>query len=296
MKSFLSFVNSKLPYERVAIGKFDGMHKAHKYLLGLVGTNGCALSIASVKPPFITPPKERTKYTHIPFFRLRFESIKSWDSMQFLQLLFMVMPHLKCIVIGYDFHFGKDRMSHASDLYGLLKRMGKAEVQIKIVAPQTYLNIPLHTSIIKDLLKQGEIQNANAMLERFYHIKGRIIKGQGIGSKELYPTINMKNTLYFVPKHGVYATFAYYNGMLYNAVSFVGNRFSTDERFCIETHIINETINTKHNEVITIFFVAYLRDNKKFLNLNDLKIQIESDITDAKEKLSTHDRTYCRYV
>ena len=64
--------------------------------------------------------------------------------------------------------------------------------------------------------------------------------------------------------------------------------------FAIETHIINETINTKHNEVITIFFVAYLRDNKKFLNLNDLKIQIKFDITDAKEKLSTHDRTYCK--
>ena len=300
MKSFLSFVNFKLPYERVAIGKFDGMHKAHKYLLRFVEKNGCALSIISVKPPFITPPKERTKYTNIPFFSIRFDNIKSLDSIQFLQLLFMIMPHLKCIVVGYDFHFGKNRMNCANDLYGLLKSMGKDEVEVRIIAPQNYLNIPLHTSVIKDILRQGKIQMANSMLGRFYHIKGRIIKGQGIGSKKLYPTINMRNTLYFVPKYGVYATFAYYNDMFYNAVSFVGNRFSTDEKFCIETHVIDEysdkCINTKHNDIIQIFFVAYLRDNKKFDNLSNLKTQIESDISKAKEKLISNDRIYCKYL
>lgn len=294
MKSFLSFVNSKLPYESVAIGKFDGMHKAHKYLLGFVEINGCALSIASINPPFITPPKERAKYTHIPFFRLRFESIKSWDSMQFLQLLFIVMPHLKSIVVGYDFYFGKDRMNHASDLYKLLKSIGKDEVRVKIISPQTYLNMPLHTSIIKDLLKQGEMYNANAMLERFYHIKGRIIKGQGIGSSKLYPTINTRNTLYFVPRYGVYATFVKYKDVLYNAVSFVGDRLSTDERFCIETYIIDEDINTQYNDIMQIFFVAYLRDNKKFNILSDLKTQIESDISHARGVLMVHDRKYCK--
>ncbi len=293
MKSFLSFANSKLPYESVAIGKFDGMHKAHKYLLGLVGTNGCALSIAAVKPPFITPPKEREQYTNIPFFRLRFENIKAWDSLHFLQLLFKVMPHLKRIIIGYDFCFGRDRMHSASDLQSLLQSIGKGYVKIEIVTPQKYNGMPIHTSIIKELLQYGDIYNANAMLGRFYHIKGHIIRGQGIGSKMLYPTINMRNILYFLPKHGVYATFACYKNRFYKAVSFIGNRFSTDKRFCIETHILDTTLLTQHNDIIHLFFVAYLRDNRQFHELSALKTQIESDIIHAQHILAQHDTKDC---
>lgn len=294
MKSFLSFANSKLTYDSVAIGKFDGMHKAHKYLLQLVEKNGCALSIASIKAPFITPPKDREKYSCVPFFRLRFEYIKTWDSMQFLKLLFMVMPNLKNIIIGYDFCFGKDRMHTASDLKLLLQDMGKDCIKIDIIEPQKYHDMPIHTSIIKELLQYGDIQNANAMLGRFYHIEGRIIKGQGIGATMLYPTINMQNTLYFSPKYGVYATFAYYNNTLYKAVSFIGKRLSTDRKFCIETHIIDTDINVRHNEFLQIFFVEYLRDNLHFKELCNLKKQIESDINNAKKLLAKANIKYCK--
>lgn len=294
MKSFLSFANSKLPYDSVAIGKFDGMHKAHKYLLKLVGVNGCALSIASVKPPFITPPQRRESYSCVPFFRLKFEYIKTWDSLRFLKLLFMVMPNLQHIIIGYDFCFGRDRMHTASDLKLLLQEMGKDSVKIDIIDPQKYHDMPIHTSIIKELLQYGDTQNANAMLDRFYHIRGRIIKGQGIGSTMLYPTINMRNTLYFQPKFGVYATFAYYNNTLYKAVSFIGNRLSTDKRFCIETHIIDSNMKVECNEFFQIFFVAYLRDNRHFKEFAALKEQIESDINNAKSLLTKSDIKYCK--
>ena len=294
MKSFLSFASSKLPYDSVAIGKFDGMHKAHKYLLKLVGKNGCALSIASVKAPFITPPQRREKYSCVPFFRLRFEYIKTWDSLRFLKLLFMVMPNLQRIIIGYDFCFGKDRMHTASDLKLLLQDMGKDSVKIEIIEPQKYHDMPIHTSIIKELLQYGDIQNANSMLDRFYHIKGRIIKGQGIGTTMLYPTINMQNTLYFSPEYGVYATFAYYGNTLHKAVSFIGNRLSTDKRFCIETHIIDANIYVERNEFLQIFFVEYLRDNRHFKELSELKEQIKFDINKAKELLAKADIKYCR--
>lgn len=293
MKSFLSFANSKLQYNSVAIGKFDGMHKAHKYLLRLVGINGCALSIASVKPPFITLPQCREKYSCVPFFRLRFEYIKTWDSLRFLQLLFMIMPNLKRIIIGYDFCFGKDRMHTASDLELLLRSIGRDYVKIEIIEPQKYHNMPIHTSIIKELLQYGDIQNANAMLERFYHIRGRIIKGQGIGATRLYPTINMRNTLYYPPKYGVYATFAYYNNVLYPAVSFIGNRLSTDKKFCIETHIIDTAIQVNHNDYLQVFFAEYLRDNRHFKELSLLKKQIEADILQAKTLLAKVDMKYC---
>lgn len=294
MRSFLYFANSKLPYDSVVLGKFDGMHKAHRHLLQKVGKNGCALSIASVKPPFITPPKLREKYSCVPFFRLRFEYIKTWDSVRFLQLLFMVMPRLSHIIIGYDFCFGKDRMHTSNDLKSLLQDMDKDSVKVDIIQPQKYHDMPIHTSIIKELLQYGDILNANAMLERFYHIEGKIIKGQGIGSTMLYPTINMQNTLYFLPKHGVYATFAHYNNVLYPAVSFIGNRLSTDKKFCIETNLIDTAINVRHNEIFQVFFVSYLRNNRNFKELSKLKEQIESDINQARLLLKNADMRYCK--
>lgn len=288
MKSFLSFVNSKLPYESVAIGKFDGMHKAHQHIFGLLGDNGCALSIATTKPPFITPPQEREHYASVPFFRLRFERIKVWDSEQFLELLCLVLPNLKRIIVGYDFCFGRGRMHTASDLQLLLNRIGKSHVHIDIVMPQKYNTMPIHTSIIKELLLYGDIGNANAMLGRFYQIKGRVVRGQGIGTTLLYPTINIQTRLYFIPKYGVYASFVLHGDTCYESVSFIGNRLSTDKQFCIETHILNTSLHVNHGESIRIFFVQYLRDNRRFPSLDMLKTQIQSDIASAQEILQGH--------
>lgn len=292
MKSFLSFANSKLPYTSIAIGKFDGMHKAHLKLLELIQNDGCALSIASIKPPFITPPKQRQLYSKIPFYRLRFESIKKWDSLEFLKLLFYVLPNLNKIVVGYDFCFGRNRMSSVSDIQGLLLKLDK-KVTLQILESQKYNETPIHTSIIKELIKYGDMQSANAMLCRFYSIKGRIVHGQGLGSKILYPTINIKNVLYLIPKYGVYATFAKYRDKIYKSISFVGNRLSTDNQFCIETHIIEDfkPCIQKH-EMLEVFFVARIRNNQKFDDLAKLKQQICEDITCTHEILTQNSKNF----
>ncbi|RDU66754.1 bifunctional riboflavin kinase/FAD synthetase [Helicobacter didelphidarum] len=319
MKSFLSFANSKLPYQSIAIGKFDGMHRAHMRLLSLVGKNGCALSITSIKSPFVTPPNERERYSEIPFYRLRFEYVRSWDSMDFLKLLVDVLPNLHTIVVGYDFCFGKDRMSSVSDMKDMLESLGKKNIQVKVLESQKYNETPIHTSIIKELIKYGDMASANAMLCRFYSIKGRIVRGQGLGKKELYPTINIKSSLYLIPKYGVYASFLQHNNRLYKGVSFVGNRMSTDNRFCIETHILedfidlsfyqesqtNLTYNNQQSDrticsatsprrdiYIRIFFVEMIRNNRKFNTLLALKEQIQCDIGKAQKILDNFPENY----
>ncbi len=286
MKSFLSFVNSKLPYTGIAIGKFDGMHKAHIKLLNLIADNGCALNITSHKLPFVTPPRERERYVNLPFYSLRFENIKDWDSIDFLKLLFLVLPNLKKIAVGYDFCFGKDKMSNTKDMIMLLKNINKEYVKLDVLDSQKYNGKPIHTSIIKELIKCGDMKNVNAMLGRFYSISGKTIKGQGIGKSNVYPTINIQNTLYVTPKHGVYATFAIYNNKVYEAISFVGNRLSTDNKFCIETHIIDLKLASGYGDNFKILFIEFLRDNMRFDELLKLKEQINKDIEYAKIILS----------
>lgn len=279
MKSFLYFVNSKLPYDSIAIGKFDAMHDAHIKLLELIGDNGLALSIAQVKPPFITPPQEREKYTNIPCYRLRFDVIKSYSPLEFLKLLLFVLPNLKRIVVGYDFCFGKNRASSASDIKPLLVNMGKSQIEVIILESQKCNNMPIHTSIIKELIKYGDIASANSMLCRFYSIKGLVVTGQGIGAKQLYPTINIATTLYLLPKYGVYAGLCHIHGKTYKSAIFIGNRLSTDKKFCIECHIIEDiSIKALKGGQISISLIDRIRNNQKFEKLEDLKVQISKDI------------------
>ncbi len=259
------------------------MHKAHIKLLSLVGDNGLALSIAQVKPPFITPPQEREKYTQVPCYRLRFDVIKSYSPLQFLELLFHVLPNLQRIIVGYDFCFGENRISSTSDIKPLLTSMGKSQVEVIILESQKCNDMPIHTSIIKELIKYGDITNANTLLCRFYTIKGLVITGQGIGREKLYPTINVATTLYLLPKYGVYAGLCFFNKKTYKTVIFVGNRLSTDKQFCIECHVIeNATIQIAKREIIEISFVERIRNNQKFEKLEDLKAQITQDINKAK--------------
>ncbi len=290
MKSFLSY--DKLPYHAIALGKFDGMHKAHLRLLELLGECGAAISIASVNPPFVVPPNLREHYSHrdkygrVPFYRIRFDCIKDFSAKEFLELLFSILPNLRRIVVGYDFCFGKNRSSSVADIRGLLDDMGKGEVDIVILQSQKHNDMPIHTSIIKELIKYGDMESVSGMLGRFYEIRGIVIKGQGIGSTKLYPTINIRNSLYVIPKFGVYATFSIVKGVVYKSVSFVGVRVSTDSKFCIETHIIDDEVNVESKESICIRFVEMIRNNQKFDSLEKLKSQIQNDIQRARDILT----------
>jgi riboflavin kinase/FMN adenylyltransferase len=89
---------------------------------------------------------------------------------------------------------------------------------------------------------------------------------------------------YLLPSDGVYASRSRIDDKIYNSVSFIGTRVSTDGNFSIETHIIDEDVHV--GESIEIFFVKYLRENKKFDNLTLLKKQIKEDIANAKKELS----------
>ena len=287
MKSFLSFANSKLPHRAAALGKFDGMHMAHLRLLELLGDDGAAISVASVKPPFIMPPQIRQRYSAIEFYRIRLDLVRDLSAKSFLELLFFIMPRLEKIAVGYDFCFGKNRSSSVLDIRGILDSMGRKDTRILILEPQKYNDTPIHTSIIKELIKYGDMAAARGMLGRLYSIRGIVIKGQGIGSKELYPTINVRNSLYVLPKFGVYATFSILRGVMYKSVSFIGHRVSLDSKFAIETHIIDRSdICASPGESIELRFAEMIRNNMKFDSLHDLKDQIQRDIASAKRVLT----------
>lgn len=298
MQSFSSMLAENLAPKQItslAIGKFDGIHLGHRKLLELLGDRGAVLiidkaieqNLISQSPSvqnqgFLTSLQDRLDQLPNAYF-VEFASVAHMSGEEFVSTLLESLPSLETIIVGYDFRFGRDRLCGADDLRHLCEirqsSQGRA-IQAIIVPKVCYGEIPLHASVIKDFVRHGDIAVANAMLGWHYTITGDVIRGQGIASKELFPTINIRAQGYVLPASGVYATRV--DGKM--AVSFFGHRVSTDGAYAIESHIIDSEI-TQVPERLTIQMYKKIRENRRFDSLQELKAQIECDIKQAREIL-----------
>jgi riboflavin kinase/FMN adenylyltransferase len=265
---------NKTQITSIAIGGFDGVHLAHQKLFKKLDKNGAIVAIEN-QYANLTIGKNREFYTSLPIFYYNLQDIKHIDGLEFIKLLKKQFPLLEKIVVGFDFHFGKNRAYSTSHLKEVFN--GNIEVldEIKID------NIGIHSQTIRQFLKKGDIKKANIFLGREYKITGNIIKGQGLGAKNFVPTINLKCDDFLLPKGAVYITKTIIDHIQYNSVTFIGHRLTTNNEFAIETHILNKN-DICLSQKIDIKFFDKIRENYKFDNFEDLKLQILKDIKYAK--------------
>jgi len=218
-------------------------------------------------------------YTDKPCCFYHFDVIRGLTPEGFVEKLKMDFPMLETIVVGYDFHFGKNKAGNAQVLRELCDK------EVIVVAEVSIEGISVHSRTIKVYLKEGNIEMANILLGREYSIEGEIVSGQGLGNNELVATINLNVKSYQLPLEGVYATRTKVDGEWLASVSFLGHRVSTDGNYAVETHILDADMGIVQG-VAQITFVAFMRENQKFESLEVLKTQIESDILEAKKILA----------
>lgn len=247
------------------------MHVAHMRLVDQVD----AIVIIERNGGYLTPGFRRSHFTSKPCCFYHFDVIKGLSPEAFMERLKIDFPQLKKIVVGYDFHFGKGKLGTAQTLKEL------CQGSVKIVGEVKVGEISVHSRTIKAYLKEGNIIMANKLLGREHYIEGYVIKGQGLGKKELVPTLNLAVEDYQLPLEGVYTTRTWVKGKWFNSVSFLGHRVTTDDSFAVETHILEYDIGEVKGK-IALKFVDLIRGNKKFDSLNDLKEQIKQDIQSAK--------------
>jgi len=264
--------------EAIAIGGFDGMHVGHQRLFEQLGETG-AIVVIETGYANLTPAREREHYTHYPIFYFPLDDIRHLEGEEFVASLVKKFPKLRKIVVGYDFHFGKNRRYSHKDLKTFF------DGEITVVDEVSLDGDSVHSHKIRAKLQIGDISGANHFLGHNYTLKGSVIKGQGIGKTALVPTINLECEGYLLPYEGVYAAFTrlgdeeHYNP----SVVFVGHRVTTDGSYAIESHILGEV--KKQYEYASISFVKFLRKNQKFETLEALKIAITDDIMSAKRAL-----------
>ena len=259
----------------IAIGSFDGIHVAHQALIAQAD----AVVVIERHAGYLTPGFKRSWYADKPLFFYLFEQVRGLSAAAFVARLEEDFPALERIVVGYDFGFGQGRegdADHLQDLFG-------GEV---VIVPEVMQDgVSIHSRVIRERLIAGAIGEAHALLGRRYRIDGEVITGQGIGARELVPTLNLRIRDYQLPREGVYATRTRIGSVWLPSVSFFGHRVSTDGSYAVESHVLDREIGMVEGRVF-VELVARIRDNRAFDSLPELKEQIGADIAAAKEMLN----------
>ena len=242
---------------KITIGGFDGMHLAH---MELIKKSDAYMVIE--KNSTLTPYFDRIEYSSKILDLFELSEIKNLSKDEFIEIL--KSYNTTEIVIGFDFRFGKDKSGGIEDL--------KKAFEVEVINEIQINSLGIHSNNIRNFIKNNEIRKANKFLGHLYKIKGIQIKGQGLGSKELLPTVNLELIHNYTLPQGVFLT----KTDRFDSVTFIGNR-STDKNFAIETHILNEKWQNNHKKLTQIEFIDFIRENKKFTNLKELKKQILKD-------------------
>ncbi len=181
------------------------------------------------------------------------------------------------IIVGSNFKFGSDHKNVC-----FLNRYFNVE-RIK-------QNKNISTTNIVNLLHIGKIQEANSFLKNNYIYTSKIIHGRHLGCKIGYPTINLKLNKLLILPDGVYVTKIYFKNKWFKSVTFIGKSKTTKSLHrTIETHIFDNSFKflCEENLLIKIEFIYFLRKNKKFLNVQELKKQISVDIDNVLKSFDT---------
>ena len=200
--------------------------------------------------------------------------------------------HPAYIVVGYDHHFGKNRMGDF-DLLSDLKK--KYNFKVERIAAQDVEHIAISSTKIRNALAVGNVKSANRLLGYAYSVSAEVIRGNEIGRTIGFPTANLelpKEYMLF-NRGGVYACWAEYNGQTYKAMANIGHRPTIGDRaeddMLIEVNLFGFD-GDLYGQKIRVRFIDRIRDEIKFEGLPELKAQLELDREKAKEILSTlHD-------
>ena len=275
----------------VAIGFFDGVHLAHRELILSAVEEAKKRGIASGVVTFASESsiKSKTPRLYSTEDRLAimeslgvdfavlcdFSEISGLSGEEFVRHTIAGDIGAVCATAGYNFRFGKGASSGADDL---IRYMRECRGDAVIKEPYLYNGAPLSSTVIRALLTDGEVQTARELLALPYFVSGEVTHGRGVGRGLGFPTINLDHTEGRVKlKHGVYRCVALIAGKLYDAVTNVGVCPTFEKRSThIEAHLINFD-KSVYGEKMRLYFLGYLREEKKFASAEELTAQIKLD-------------------
>jgi len=278
----------------LAIGNFDGVHKGHQKMLDTLKKVAYDLGVPSVVYTFSEHPinvfskksqtliysnKKKAELieksgVHTLFFE-DFSSVRDFSAEDFVKEILVDKLNVSAIVIGENGRFGKSGKGDAALLMELAKVYG---FSVHVVESVTVSGEVCSSTKIREKISSGDISAALEMLARPYRIKGIVVSDKQLGRTYGYPTANILiDDDYIVPKHGVYATAVYIDGVRKKSITNVGTTsFDDKNKERIESHILDFS-GDLYGQEIEVEFLYFMREFKNFANIDELKNQLDED-------------------
>jgi riboflavin kinase / FMN adenylyltransferase len=288
----------------LTIGNFDGLHLGHRAVLGQLIVRARALGLPAVVMCFEPTPREYFMGADAPprlasfrekFLGLADQGVDRLYCARFDAAMASLAPDAfireylvdglgtRFLVIGDDFRFGKDR---AGD-YATLQAAGREHGFDLAQTPTCILEGQrVSSTAVRTALATGNLEVARRLLGRHYGMTGRVIEGKRLGQSLGFPTANLRPGRRVLPVTGVFAALVRGLGeQPWPAVANLGTRPTVDGREpLLEAHLFDFK-GDLYGRRITVEFVARLRDEQRFDDLQDLVAQMHRDADDARRIL-----------
>jgi riboflavin kinase/FMN adenylyltransferase len=292
----------------LALGMFDGVHRGHEAVLLQAQKNarendGIAVAFTFPEHPasYLRPEEKPNllmnkdeKAKRLLEIGMEGVVLRTFDrefadvqAKHFASFLIARVPSLTGLCVGQNFRFGKGRTGNDTALKEYGKEVG---LSVDAIESELFSSLPVSSSRIREALMAGKVSDVNEMLGWKYTISGEVLKGKGMGKEFGFPTINIPWCPEARPAYGVYL------GRVKNesseetkyAVANYGLRPTVEEgatQPLLEVHVL-DSIDQEFGSAgqqLSMTLEAFLRPEKKFESVDELKKQIEYDLLKAED-------------
>ena len=295
----------------VCIGNFDGFHLGHQRLFdllrGTLGDGGTSVLLTFEPHPRRvlhgvkrSAVAEREEYAQLLSFR------EKWLLAERFGFAALCVPHFTkefaalspdafvkqvlrdtlgaaIVVVGYNWAFGKNRAGNPA----LLGQLGADHgVRVVTVPPVMHDGERVSSSAVRDALRAGNLIRVRALLGRSYSLIGHVLRGAQRGRTLGYPTLNLHPLLHVLPRHGVYASRVFLDGLPCPAVTNVGVRPTFEGGVpLVEAHVLEQQLPELYGHKLRVEFVQFLREERRFASADALRAQLARDCEQVRNLL-----------
>ncbi len=288
----------------VALGCFDGVHLGHRAVIETAKSKALSLGISCAVFTFEAPPRNFFSPNSAPMLssledKLRLfeelgvdicvcvplsDKIFNTDALSFAEDIILDKMKAKHIVCGYNYTFGKRGAGNVRLLHSICS---EANIGLSVLSEQKIGGVTLSSSQIRSLVAEGDMERARELLGRYFSVSSLVVDGQHLARTLGFPTVNIiPEAGLMLPRRGVYAVRIKFAGSEKYGITNVGIRPTVGTQIeCAETHIFDFEGNL-YGQRVTVEFLHFLREEKKFSSVDDMARQIHEDIEKVKLLLS----------
>jgi len=308
MKIFIN-PNISKSYKKsaIAIGNFDGVHKGHQKVFRetkkIAKKEKMKFGVLTFTPlPVMFFNKKIKNYRLVSemqklnFFKknavdfvisVKFnKKFSRINALDFVKKIIYKKISPKLLAVSDNFKFGKNRIGNIN----LLKKLSKKyDYRLLNIKPFKQNGKTVSSTKIRKFLKKGNINLANKLLSRSWFIEGRVSKGKKLGRKLGFRTCNINIKNYILPKRGIYVVKISIGNKKrkYGGISYLGTRPTFEgKQVFLETNIFGVKKNL-YKKKLRVYFLKFLRRDRKFKSSKELIKQMNKDVIFAKKGLKT---------